>query len=466
MALAELSTELINEVLLHIESVTTISRVSRRFHEITEQMIYSNISLNHPKSYKQFIQTLVARPELARHVRRFHTFGHPYGWDFDLSFLSPRHQLWIRSQLPEEIHGKKFCNKWFRKMFFQVNVNWLEVPLFWDAITAFLLTMFSPTLQSLEVNAYGSAVMRYQFIDAVLKAGSVVWPRLQNITVDSSPAIYVPIANSTVALDLIVPFLHVPSLTKLRAGNLSQSSWRLGNSPLKDQVFHVTELTLTCCALTGRVLAQFLRCFDSLKRFEMQYKQSKMLGKAIRKGLTSSKSTLEELIVTRTRVACYSSESGEYDSSDDGAEGISDDILARDQNRREVLGSLRRFGNLKKLRAECSFLGLSSNLTTLELPIDPEERYCIHIAAHRAAFVKSLPLPLEQLTIESASQGIDCSLIDLFTRGWFGSSTPDLQTVFLRFGYRNPMFPPVAPRLKEMREVASRSGVAVIWEWS
>ncbi len=172
MPLHALSNELITGILLHLDSHTTISKCSRQFHDIAEPILYSKIILNHPKSYTLFIRTLVAKPYLVKHVRHFQTSGHPYGWDFDLTFLSKGQRDWIRAQLPDAIHGKGTCNNWFKGMFFPAKVDWLDVPTFWDAITAFLLSIFSPTLQSIDMVSYGWMVTIYPYIDMVLESSN------------------------------------------------------------------------------------------------------------------------------------------------------------------------------------------------------------------------------------------------------------------------------------------------------
>lgn len=76
MSLSVLSNEIISEIINCLDgSLTSISLCSRQLHSITEPILYSNIHLNYPKSYTNFIRTVIAKPYLVKHVRHFRTKG-------------------------------------------------------------------------------------------------------------------------------------------------------------------------------------------------------------------------------------------------------------------------------------------------------------------------------------------------------------------------------------------------------
>lgn len=72
-----LSSEIISEIIRYLSgrSITSISLCSRRLHDITEPILYSNIHLNRPHSYPSFIRTIVASPHLIGCVKHFRTSG-------------------------------------------------------------------------------------------------------------------------------------------------------------------------------------------------------------------------------------------------------------------------------------------------------------------------------------------------------------------------------------------------------
>ncbi|KAG4439277.1 hypothetical protein IFR05_005262 [Cadophora sp. M221] len=354
MSLAVLSNEILAEIINCLDgSLTGITLCSRQLHSIAEPILYSNIHLNCPKSYTNFIRTIVAKPYLVGYVRHFRTevrvelillllfvVGHPYGWDYDLSFLSAKDRKWVRSQLPNSVHGKATCEKWFKKMFFKPNVNWVEVPMYWDAITAFLLTLFSPTLQTIQMDSYGPSsnhhpYNEYTYTEMVLEAstptGGGPFHRLKEVTI---------LPSGILPVHLIIPFLQVPSVTKFKASEL-----KLIREPFKPAL-HTTDLTLTGCRLLGNQLMSFLLCFRSLKRLTYHHaapRLSMLVASHLRRGLANSKGTLGELILIQELDDEWPGDDSASNSDESGFAGSGSSVASKQY----VLGSLQTFEKLK-----------------------------------------------------------------------------------------------------------------------
>ncbi|KAJ5033545.1 uncharacterized protein L3040_008658 [Drepanopeziza brunnea f. sp. 'multigermtubi'] len=178
MSLLAFSNELICEILRHLDSpLTAIARFSRRLHLVTEPFIYSKIFLNHRDPYNLFIRTVLGNKGAIKHVRHFHTYAHPFGWDYDLSFLTDAYRVLVRGQLPDTVYGKGLFDQWFGSMFFPPNVNWLQIHIYWDAITAFLFTLFAAPLKSIGLMDYGWMVNKYPIINLALGNTDGIAPR-------------------------------------------------------------------------------------------------------------------------------------------------------------------------------------------------------------------------------------------------------------------------------------------------
>lgn len=95
--------------------------------------------------------------------------AHPYGFIYDLNFLTDADRAWVRSRLPDATYGKQICDEWFESMFFPAKVDWIDMPIYWDAITAFLLILFMPTLKSIRLSEYGWLVHGYRFLEMIFE---------------------------------------------------------------------------------------------------------------------------------------------------------------------------------------------------------------------------------------------------------------------------------------------------------
>ncbi|EKD13476.1 hypothetical protein MBM_08194 [Drepanopeziza brunnea f. sp. 'multigermtubi' MB_m1] len=305
MSLLAFSNELICEILRHLDSpLTAIARFSRRLHLVTEPFIYSKIFLNHRDPYNLFIRTVLGNKGAIKHVRHFHTYGkstpgtyfyllrgagislkleiprescypketcrtefssaHPFGWDYDLSFLTDAYRVLVRGQLPDTVYGKGLFDQWFGSMFFPPNVNWLQIHIYWDAITAFLFTLFAAPLKSIGLMDYGWMVNKYPIINLAL-------------------------------------------------GNTDGQNHR------------ITDLTLTQGFLRGLSPVKFLQSFRALKRFQYQHKTITFPVSKIGRGLFDSRHSLEELHVYQWTHPRYSLDfTDEEEPSADEDEGDSD----------------------------------------------------------------------------------------------------------------------------------------------
>ncbi len=163
------------------------------------------------------------------------------------------------------------------------------------------------------------------------------------MTIKSLPAESTSSRRSELALDFILPYLQATSITKFSASNLFHPSPK----PFvisKSEVFHVANLTLTGCRLKSRALASLLLCFHSLKYFEYEYVKSDTIPCRLRRGLSNSRNTLEELIVIHTPIFTWQ----EWVESDDSAsEGDDSNYEEEDGIDLKVLGPLHTFEKLR-----------------------------------------------------------------------------------------------------------------------
>ncbi|KAH7321634.1 hypothetical protein BKA65DRAFT_85490 [Rhexocercosporidium sp. MPI-PUGE-AT-0058] len=457
MSLSLLSNELLSEIITYLDTaLTSISLCSRQLHFITEPILYSNIHLNHPKSYTRFLRTIIAKPYLVGYVRHFRTKGHPYGWDYDLSFLTAEDQKWIRSQMSIAMHGKAACGKWFKMMFFKPNVNWTEVPMYWDAITAFLLTIFAPTIQTIRMDSYGSSFnhhpyIEYNYINMILNAsnpaGSFQFQKLKEVTIKPSK------------VELIIPYLQIPSVTKFQASNLTLKH------DLPKLAFNTTDLTLTGCRLLSRELMSLLSCFGSLRRLMYQDDGSgifALVASHLRRGLGNSKGTLEELVLLQEEGENdrWSGDEGFLSSDGSGFATGSGSGSGSEPVEHRVLGSLQTFQKLKKLHVESKFLlPTKSWRNSSKAPYIYSNQDCLALA-------DSFPPSLEHLTI-NISPSIYSELSELIATGIAMSCTPKLKS--FRMSFRHSFAWNVKPmqvlvcRLENLREMMGEKGVEVTW---
>ncbi|PVH78608.1 hypothetical protein DL98DRAFT_655997 [Cadophora sp. DSE1049] len=466
MSLLGLSNGLLLEIISYLKgSCTSISRCSRQLHEIAEPVLYSSVYLNHPKSYTMFIRTIVRNPSLAGYVRHFRTVGHPYGWDFDLSFLTLEDRAWIRKQLPDSIHGRSNCNKWFKKMFFSSDTNWLEVPIYWDAITTFLFTLFAAKLQTIRIDSFGWNVDRYRYIDMVLLS-SVKFPgrfqHLEKVTLMACSSTDDITESSALPVHLIIPFLQVPSVAKFKASNLS-----LVLNPFKS-AFHIRDLTLDGCRLTGRSLTSFLLCFHSLKRLKFYHVASDhamLAASYVRRGFANSKDTLEEIVLIQAPgdVEGWSGDDSSTSDADSGFAASEDsDMEASMPN---VLGSLQSFTKLKTLHIESTSLLPSE---TRRRPRQPNsESLCFFGERDEVPLANCFPASLEHLTL-NISTGIHCYLSQMLSKAMLTSNAPNFKSVYLLFrhGYERNGEPmkPIVGGLEELRDLVRVEGVELSWD--
>ncbi|KAL5319692.1 hypothetical protein ACEPPN_012748 [Leptodophora sp. 'Broadleaf-Isolate-01'] len=343
-------------------------------------------------------------------------------------------------------------------MFFTPNVNWVEVPMYWDAITAFLLTLFSPTLQTIWMDSYGwnlhhHPYIEYTYMDMVLKAskpnGGGPFHRLKEVTI--MPSTRLPV-------HLIIPYLQVPSVTKFKASEL-----RLTREPLKPAL-HTTDLTLTGCCLVGNELMSFLLCFRSLRRLTYHHaapRLSMLVASHLKRGLANLKATLEELILIqepgdndRWSGDENSSNSDESGMTSGGGGGGSEPF------KHYVLGSLQPFEKLKTLHIESTFL----------LPIDsqrrPPETPYIYTDEDCLALAESFPPSLQHLTL-NISPSMYSDLSEVLSKGMVMSHTPSLRTFHLSFRHsftlKMKRLKTLVGQLEKLRETLGEKGIGVTW---
>jgi hypothetical protein len=228
MSLESLANELIGEIIRHIpHPQTNLSLCSKRLHVLTEPIIYTNVTLRHKASYPTFIRTIAERPDLVPYARHFQTSAHTAGWDFDLSFLQER--TWIRRTL-SSICGERICNNWFREIFAFKPHDDMSLATSWDAITAFLLCLFSPGLRSIHLEPYGFLVTKYPRIDMVMEQISRVQSKLEpmNLNLLSNLTSVSIKGNQTgihyqprgLSVKFVIPFLQVKSVSKVQISNI------------------------------------------------------------------------------------------------------------------------------------------------------------------------------------------------------------------------------------------------------
>jgi hypothetical protein len=176
MSLKSLANELIGEIIRHIpHPQTSLSLCSKCLHVFAEPIICTNVIFRHKASYPTFICTLAERPDFVPYARHFQTFAHTARLDFDLSFLQER--TWIRRTL-SSICGERIYNNWFREIFAFKPYDDMSLATSSDAITTFLLCLFSPGLRSIHLEPYGFLVKKYPRIDMVMEQVSRVRSKL------------------------------------------------------------------------------------------------------------------------------------------------------------------------------------------------------------------------------------------------------------------------------------------------
>jgi hypothetical protein len=334
ISLQTLPNELIQEIIkLAPHPQTSLSLCSKRLHNLTTPILYDNVSLTHQKSYPFFVRTISCRPDLTSHVRHFHTSAYTADWDFDLDFLTLNHKRWIRQSLPT-VFGESACNYWFREIFaFRPRYRKLTAAA-WDAITAFLLCLFSG-LQSIDMKPYGLLVAKYFHIDMVLEQASwgkamiksmsqSVLSNLRSVSIESSQQ------SRRLSIYYVLPFLEVNSVRRVRISSLMDDVW--SNLPFPS-VLETTDLALLNSHLSPGSIQRILSLFNSLKRFQYQYgvadRQHHHLllpPLIIKESLLGSRNTLEQLMI-----------------SDDRREPYQDWMLISGT----PIGSLRQFSSLR-----------------------------------------------------------------------------------------------------------------------
>ncbi|KAK0099953.1 hypothetical protein ONS95_013225 [Cadophora gregata] len=459
MSFLDLSNEILLEIINYLQrTCTAILRCSRRLHGVAGPVLYSSVHLKYPKSYMRFIRTIVRNPDLTAYVRHFRTVGHPYGSDFDLSFLTLEDRSWVRNQLPDSIYGRSTCNKWFKQMFFSSIVSWLDVPIYWDAITAFLMTLFAARLATIRIDSCGWNADRYRYIEMVLKSTKSPsrFQHLEEVTLN-------PIDNhgTETPVHLIIPYMQVLSVTKFRASNVS-----LARVPSK-LTFNVRDLTLDRCLLNGHSLRSFLLCFHSLKHIKYYHTGrdiSTLVASDVCRGLANSKDILEDLVLVHIPSEVEAWSGNDSAPSDEDGELAASSGADIEVSKPEVVESLQLFTKLKFLQIESIFL-----LPSKSRRHSPQTNFDSLDSCREndhTALVDCLPNSLERLTL-NISPGTQCYVSQLLSRDMLNTNNSGLGSVHLLFRHSytrdgKPMKPNIG-RLEELRGLTREEGVDLSW---
>ncbi len=152
--LEKVASEVIGEIISYVpHPQTSLILYSKLLLALTEPVLYANVALMHKTSYPTFMRTMARRPDLVHYVTHFQTSTPTAGWDFDLSFL--RGWGWIRRTM-RDFFNARICDDWFKEIFTSRSHDSMSLATSWDAITAFLLCLFSAGLRSIRVERYGS----------------------------------------------------------------------------------------------------------------------------------------------------------------------------------------------------------------------------------------------------------------------------------------------------------------------
>ncbi|KAF4610377.1 hypothetical protein G7Y89_g15742 [Cudoniella acicularis] len=249
-------------------------------HEFRQDLALAPYCLSHTFS---FLLKLVRKPHLAAHVKAV-VFSpiprqdpadpeDPEECDeegekpqIDVSALTPSQLLWVKeTYLRTEIYGEEHCENWYRDFLGLEN---------WDAITALLISMLSPGVEELIMASSSLATWaETPYIDAVLShTGSKKWesllviggksllPHLRSVDL----AFYDNIWGMN--LEVLVPYLSVPSLRQMRANFVGGIGFQV-----QGLVFGCEELVLEDSALDDESMVNFLRCFVRLRKLVYVY---------------------------------------------------------------------------------------------------------------------------------------------------------------------------------------------------
>ncbi|KAE9374687.1 hypothetical protein N431DRAFT_543938 [Stipitochalara longipes BDJ] len=441
-----LANELIQEIIRLVPyPQTSLSLCSKRLHILTESILYANVSLTHQKSYPFFIRTISCRPNLTNYVRHFHTSAYTADWDFDLDFLKDK--IWIRRSLPS-IFGESACHHWFREIFaFRPQYRMLMAAA-WDAITAFLLCLFSG-LQSIDMKPYGLLVAKYSHIDMVLERVSmdtiIVDPMGRSLLSNlRSVSIEGPRAPRALTINFLLPFLKVKSVSRIRVSHLSD---RIITDFGLPSVLETADLALLDSHLSPRYIQKIIPLFNSLKRFQYQYgvteRQHHHLLPAtsiIKESLLNSRNSLEQLMISDDRHGRHESWITTHSAA---------------------IGSLRDFSRLRVIKADAVVLLGEEHRTSAEDSGVIFELCRSFTLDQCFNFVQSLPTSLEHLTIWRSTTAIVNCLEYMFPLDG-NVLPPHFKSLTLFF--RNQVAVPSDSEIEEWAERASKVGVTLKWE--
>jgi hypothetical protein len=149
----------------------------------------------------------------------------------------------------------------------------------WDAITAFLLCLFSDRLQSIYMKPYCLLVAKYSRIDMLLEQMSSYQSKMESMSLSllsnlRSVSIAGPCPNDVryqcgLAFKFILPFLEVVSVSDSRVSNL----WNEGttNFEFLPLTLRTASLAMLDYCLSSRSIQKILPWFHALKLFQYQY---------------------------------------------------------------------------------------------------------------------------------------------------------------------------------------------------
>ncbi|KAI9049447.1 hypothetical protein LZ554_006479 [Drepanopeziza brunnea f. sp. 'monogermtubi'] len=218
-----------------------------------------------------------------------------------------------------------------------------QIHIYWDAVTAFLFTLFAPTLKSIGLTEYGWMVDKHPFINLALGITDGMhlsnWSEVKEISITHCKFDPGSKSHPFLATKLVVPYMHLPAVTKFTATGLYSAPSDMRTSIKQNH--HITDLTLTECFLRGLSFVEFLQSFRALRRLQYQHKTITFPASKIGRRLFYSRDSLEELHVYQWTHPRYSLDfTGEEEPSADEDEGDSD-------SEANLIGSLKMFTRLK-----------------------------------------------------------------------------------------------------------------------
>ncbi|KAF4628397.1 hypothetical protein G7Y89_g9758 [Cudoniella acicularis] len=404
MAFGNLPNELALDIFHRLESSKDLRALSiscQGLHRLVEPILYSSITQTGRTAIPCFVRTILEKPHLAQHVKKFTARVIPYmsqgPGNLGGQFWTKDHRADVQ-RLLWEISESAFGNvefeeahRWLCAFFSQDN---------WDATTAFLLRIL-PNLETLSFmtyyNGHGLRVTSPYFLNRTLEHSTLQQcfhsqpqyslPKLQNISIVSCD------------LKTLLPFLQLKSATNLTLDKLSDAELEQNWFTMKDNGPGLQRLSVKGLA-HSEVIKKLLHCLSKLTYLRYDYTPSLLpnegyglIPRTIGSGFSHLKDSLEELIITNLSETWCSTV-----------------YIPDDSYSSRSLGSLAKFTKLRRLEAPAFvLLGKGKGLRPDRLFGLPRMRYFTR--EQSLEFIHGLPSSLQHLTIASC----ELEVLDVLT---------------------------------------------------